>query len=381
MSNLVLITGGAGFIGCEVARKLLIDGFRVRIIDNFSTQIHSNHHLPLDLSGHVELVDSDICDQSSLKRSLLGVSAIIHLAAETGTGQSMYEIEKYFRVNVQGTALMLDLLMKLKSDKLESIVVASSRAIYGEGAYFCSGHGIVFPGQRSILSMKEGQFEPVCPKCRGPITATPSPESSPLSPASFYALTKQTQEQAILLFSRNREINAFALRFQNVYGPGQSLLNPYTGILSIFANLAKENNEIEVYEDGLETRDFVYISDVVAATVACLSHSKKYTGSLNVGSGVATPVLYVAETIRKHLFSNSQIEINGAFRVGDIRHNIACLDEVKNILNYSPSVPFDEGLHHFLNWAVSQEIVNKYGYMKSKEELLSQNLMIVSKKN
>jgi dTDP-L-rhamnose 4-epimerase len=378
MNDLVLITGGAGFIGSEVARTLLCQGYRVRIIDNFSSQIHSNHFLPIDIAGNVELIDADICDPILLANSLDDVRAVVHLAAETGTGQSMYRIENYFKVNVQGTALLLDLLMQGFGKQLETIIVASSRAIYGEGAYTCKEHGLVFPSHRTIISMTARQFEPICPKCKGSILPTPTPESCSLSPASFYAITKQVQEQAVLLFAKNRGINAFALRYQNVYGPGQSLINPYTGILSIFSNLARQNKKIEVYEDGMETRDFVYISDVVDATVNCISHSKNFIGALNIGSGEATSVLHVAKSVCKYLSSKSQIEINGIFRVGDIRHNIANLDRVKSLINYFPSVPFEVGLHRFLDWALSQEIINKGGYLESKEELLSRNLILAS---
>lgn len=378
MNDLVLITGGAGFIGSEVTRALLGQGYRVRILDNFSSQIHSNHLLPIDIAGNVELIDADICDPIFLAKSLADVRAIVHLAAETGTGQSMYKIENYFKVNVQGTALLLDLLMQGFAKKLETIIVASSRAIYGEGAYACKRDGLVSPSHRTIASMMAGQFEPICPDCNGSIVPTPTPESSSLSPASFYAITKQVQEQSVLLFAKNRGINAFALRYQNVYGPGQSLINPYTGILSIFSNLARQNKKIEVYEDGMETRDFVYISDVVDATVNCIRHSKNYIGALNIGSGDATSVLHVANSVCKYLSSNSQIEINGIFRVGDIRHNIANLDRAKSLINYLPSVSFEVGLHRFLDWAVSQEIINKGGYLESKAELLTRNLILAS---
>ncbi len=369
----VLITGGAGFIGQRLARSLLNDGFFIRIIDNFSPQIHSTESLPDDLAGHVDLINADIRNADALKLALNNIDVVVHLAAETGTGQSMYEINKYFDVNVQGTANLLQILQEI--DSVRSIVVASSRAVYGEGAYFCVDHNKVFPHQRLKEDMQKGRFEPVCPYCNVDVKAIPTNEYSPFSPMSMYGLTKQTQEQAVLLYARTKGLNAFGLRFQNVYGPGQSLKNPYTGILAVFSNLARQHKDIEVYEDGLESRDFVYIDDVVESIVHSIKYTDAYQGAINVGSGVKTSVHEVAEMVNSFFSGKGEIKVNGSFRLGDIRHNIADLTLANNILNFRPKVEFRTGLINFLEWASSSPVVCSDSYKNSVTELTEKGLM------
>jgi dTDP-L-rhamnose 4-epimerase len=372
----VLITGGAGFIGLRVAKALLKQGSQVRILDNFSPQIHATDTLPDDLAPHVELIKADVRDRDAMAKTLQGVNGIIHLAAETGTGQSMYEIDRYFSVNVQGTATMLDLLQNSNcAPDLHNIVIASSRAVYGEGAYHCDNHGMVFPEQRTRLHMSAAAFEPLCPVCSSSVSLLPTPESSPFMPMSMYGLTKQVQEQAVLMFARTRGINGFGLRYQNVYGPGQSLKNPYTGILAVFSNLARQNQGIEIYEDGLESRDFVYIDDVVEATVRSINYSDQFVGALNVGSGQATSVMTVAEEIKAYFDSHSTIKVTGAFRIGDIRHNIADVSRLEQVLDFVPGVKFKQGLANFLDWAAEQAPEDKAAYTRSVNELAARGLM------
>jgi dTDP-L-rhamnose 4-epimerase len=372
----VLITGGAGFIGQKLAKMLLNQGIDVRILDNFNHQVHSHEELPECLKSHVELIKADVRDREAVKHALDGVDKVVHFAAETGTGQSMYEIERYFSVNVQGTANLLDLLQNdTAGSKVNSIIVASSRAIYGEGAYRCKEHDTVYPDQRKHQSLLDGQFNPICPHCHGFITMLPTPEDAPFKPMSVYGLTKQVQEQALLMFAQTKGINGFGLRYQNVYGPGQSLKNPYTGILAVFSNLARQNQAIEIYEDGVESRDFVYIDDVIDATLQCVNFSGHFVGALNVGFGQATSVLKVAEEIKEFFNSKSTITVSGAFRMGDIRHNMADLHLVNTVLGFEPKVNFKEGLNRFLSWAVQQPEEDKSAYARSANELAAKGLM------
>jgi len=373
----ILITGGAGFIGQHACRAFLRAGAAVRVLDNLQPQIHGpNGRLATELSGAVELFHGDIRDRELVAKATDGVHKIVHLAAETGTGQSMYEVERYFGVNVQGTAVLVDVLQNSPAAAtVKSIVVASSRAIYGEGAYRCSVHGPVFPRPRAALDMSRGTFEPGCPICGAAASFEPTLESAPLNPMSIYGLTKQVQEQLVLMYCRNRGINGVALRYQNVYGPGQSLRNPYTGILAVFSNLARQGQNIEIYEDGLESRDFVYVDDVVTATLRAAALSKPFCGSLNIGSGLPTTVHEVATQVNRHFGNKSTIQVTGAFRVGDIRHNVASLLKAKEVLDYSPSVPFEDGIKRFLKWAEREEASDVGAYAASVAELDSRGLM------
>jgi dTDP-L-rhamnose 4-epimerase len=371
----VLITGGAGFIGSHVARKLLESCCEVTILDNFSVQIHGdNRQLPEDLGGEVRLVHGDVADPIAIKEALQGVDRIVHLAAETGTGQSMYEVGRYARTNLEGTAQLYENLVKSSSRNIERIVVASSRAIYGEGAYYCERDGMVYPQPRASADKQIGNFDPVCPLCKGECKAVATPESACLQPSSFYGLTKMTQEQMVLLFGQVLRISSVALRYQNVYGPGQSLQNPYTGILAIFSNLARVGQPIRVFEDGMESRDFVYIDDVVDATVAALLAPLEGCYSVNVGSGERTTVLQVAEQINVHFGGRSKVQVTGAFREGDIRHGFADLTFASQLLGYQPARGFRDGLERFLNWT-EQSVPSTEGYEHSLAEMRERGLL------
>jgi len=371
----VLITGGAGFIGTRLARALLLRGDSVTLLDNFSPQIHgSNTKLPDDLESAVRLIRGDVRDENIWASALRGQQVIVNLAAETGTGQSMYEVAKYEQVNLAGTSLLYDRLAKQPGHGIERIVVASSRAIYGEGAYTCPSHGLVFPQPRSSAEKKAGRFDPVCPACAAVCASVATPETAPFQPSSFYGLTKQVQEQMTLLFGQVLGIPSIALRYQNVYGPGQSLKNPYTGILAIFSNLARAGADINIFEDGEESRDFVYIDDVVRATVAAIHNPDTESFAVNVGSNERTTVMQVAQAINSYFGGKSKIHISGAFREGDIRHGVADLTRARALLAYQPSVPFQQGLNDFLAWAEESE-PELDGYQRSLSELESRGLL------
>jgi len=355
MTNRVLITGGAGFIGTHLARRLLREGCQVTILDSFSPQVHGDQRsLPPELAGHVRLLIGDVRDRDAFQQALDGQDMVVHLAAETGTGQSMYELERYEQVNMGGTAVLLDCLVNDPHRHVHRIVLASSRAVYGEGKYQCPGCGVVYPAMRSAQDMQAGRFEPRCPHCGAECSPLPTDEDSPLRPSSFYGLTKQTQEQMLSLFARSLGLSAFILRYQNVYGPGQSLRNPYTGILAIFASQARSGQPIRVFEDGRESRDFVYIEDAVEATWRCLGVEAGGVEVLNVGSGSRVTVSEVAQGIVQFFGSRSEVSVTGEFRLGDIRHSLADLSRVRQRLGFEPRWSFAEGLREFLLWAEGQ---------------------------
>jgi dTDP-L-rhamnose 4-epimerase len=356
LSMNVLVTGGAGFIGTHLARRLLHEGCSIAVLDNFNPQVHAGEQtLPPDLAGHVPLYRGDIRDRDLLAQALEGREVVVHLAAETGTGQSMYEVLRYEDTNIKGTAVLADYLMSRRSSRIQQIIVASSRAVYGEGKYRCPQHGEMFPRARRVDDMKEARFDPLCPACGAACKPEPTAEDSPLQPASFYGLTKQFQEQMLSLFAETLGLQCRALRFQNVYGPGQSLNNPYTGVLAVFSTQAQANRPIEVFEDGLESRDFVYIADAVEAIWQCIATPGDRGESLNVGTGRRIAIREVVREIVRFFDSKSEIKITGAFRQGDIRHNCADLTKVQRVLNFKPRWQFADGLREFLAWASGQE--------------------------
>lgn len=373
----ILISGGAGFIGSNLALKLVSLGHNVRVLDNLSPQIHTNSkensQLYQSIKGKVTFINGDVRNRKDWQKAIANSTVIVHLAAETGTGQSMYQIEKYVQVNCGGTAIILDVLANEKHT-VKKVVVASSRAIYGEGKYYCESHGEVFPDEREDTQMSNGQFEPLCSICKQPLSMLATDEYSKIHPSSIYGITKSDQEQMILVACKSLGISAIALRYQNVYGPGQSLSNPYTGILSIFSTRILNNNPINIFEDGKESRDFVFIDDVVNATVLAIQDNKLKSCSLNVGSGVSTTVQTVADSLKKLYQSDVDIKVSGNYRLGDIRHNKADISKIKKLLGFSPKVSFEDGLKQFVDWVKNQE-VNSDNYEQSINEMKDKGLM------
>jgi dTDP-L-rhamnose 4-epimerase len=372
----VLITGGAGFIGVHLARRLLQEGYTVTVFDNFNPQVHGgNQTLPLDLAEHVRLIIGDVRDQDAFHQALDDQEIVVHLAAETGTGQSMYRIAHYSDVNIGGTAILLDYLVNRKNSRTNKIVVASSRAVYGEGKYACTSHGIVYPSLRTEESFKAGRFEPTCPVCGQNCLPLPTDEGALIAPTSIYGITKHVQEQMALLIGRTIGISALALRYQNVYGPGQSLQNPYTGILAIFSSLARAERTINIFEDGKESRDFIFIDDVIEATYRCIKTAATSVEVFNIGSGIGISVLEVAQATIKYFGSKSQYIVSGDFRLGDIRHNIADISKARHSLGFKPEWSFDHGFREFLAWA-SEQPIPTISYDQSLKELRARGLLL-----
>jgi dTDP-L-rhamnose 4-epimerase len=374
----ILITGGAGFIGSALSLELLLKGYEVRVLDNLSPQIHgtdpdTTSPLYNSIKGKVNFIKATVTSREDWINSIKDMDAIVHLAAETGTGQSMYEIEKYSAVNIGGTSLMLDILTNSKHS-IKKVIVASSRAIYGEGKYLSKEKGYVYPLSRTQENMSKGLFECIYDGCVNPLELVGTDEESKIHPTSVYGITKQMQEQMVMCVCPTIGIAPVAFRYQNVYGPGQSLSNPYTGILSIFSTRIKNNNPINIFEDGKESRDFVYIDDVVKATILGLEKEVANGHSYNVGTGTATDVITVANTLIEKYGIEVPVTIRGDYRLGDIRHNFADITKLKLMLGFEPEWDFSRGIGQFAEW-VNKQAIQQDKYNMSINELEKKGLI------
>jgi dTDP-L-rhamnose 4-epimerase len=376
----VLIIGGAGFIGSHLAPLLVKSGYEVRILDVISAQVHGAvpHGLGWLESLGIEFVRGSVTDRRAVEASLEGVEHVVHLAAETGTGQSMYEVARYNEVNSQGTAVLLDVLANRRDLGVRRIVLASSRSVYGEGAYTCpacgDAVGRLFPGTRPTAQLAVHRWEPLCSCCGGALTAVPTRENDPVRPASVYAATKYAQEDLVRVACEALGVGYAILRLQNVYGEGQSLKNPYTGILSIFSTRIRRGQDLPIFEDGLESRDFVHVDDVTRAMQACLVSATPINRVVNVGSGVATSVIDVARQLVASLGVSVPLRVTSEYRIGDIRHNVADVTHLRELLPYGARICLSEGLDRFAAWVKTQPLPqDRLG--QANAELRKRNLM------
>lgn len=372
----VLVTGGAGFIGSRLCAGLLEHGLHVRVLDNLSPQIHGpNARPPAWTSAEgVEFVYGTVTDRDTLDAALDGVDAVAHLAAETGTGQSMYEIARYNEVNTQATALLFDILANRKTHEVKRIVLTSSRSIYGEGAYQRADGGRVFPGARSAEALAAHQWEPTDPDTGEALVAVATRETDPPRPASIYAATKYAQEDLVRIGCEAFGIGYAIFRLQNVYGEGQSLNNPYTGILSIFSTRIRRGSDLPLFEDGEESRDFVHVDDVAEALRRSLVRDVAPNAIMNVGSGVPTSVRQVAEGLSRAFGREPETRITGEYRLGDIRHNWADISRLRDLLDFTPEVTLEQGLARFAGWVSSQPLPEDQ-LDRANAELKRRNLM------
>jgi dTDP-L-rhamnose 4-epimerase len=309
--------------------------------------------------------------------ALNDVDSVVHLAAETGTGQSMYRIGDYTSTNVLGTALLLDVLAN-DHHQVTKLLLASSRSVYGEGTYRCAGCGLVYPPIRSLDSLQAGQWEPLCPSCCGPIHPVATPEIARTSPASVYAATKLAQEDLVRIAANALGVPFLIFRLQNVYGEGQSLNNPYTGILSIFSNRIRQGKVIALFEDGQESRDFVHVSDVSEAMALGLESDGGDGLTMNVGSGEQVSVHTIARSLQRQFTEPSTLVVSGQYRLGDIRHNFADISAIGQALGFSPRVSLEEGIARFVHWVKMQPIAEdgpEDGLDRANRELIERGLM------
>lgn len=371
----ILITGGLGFIGKSLIKDLHNSRVKIVVIDKLSEQIHGRNYIQSEefkaLTRIAEIYVDDIATMNNLDDLVAGAGIIYHLASETGTGQSMYETSKYSFTNDYGTARLTESILRVGND-LKHLILSSSRSVYGEGAYRDTSGNTVFPSTRTELDLSKGIFNPTLKGTE--LSPIATKENAPVQPGSYYAAQKLHQENMFAILSKSLNVKLTILRFQNVYGPGQSLSNPYTGILSIFSNLARSGRGFEIFEDGMESRDFVYIADVTAALVASPSRKGDTIEIINIGTGKQISVVEVAEKIKSYFGNNIKVEITGRYRVGDIRHNFSDITKAKDLLKFSPYINFDQGLKLFLDWVRTQPAM-KSSYDKSIQELKDKNLL------
>jgi dTDP-L-rhamnose 4-epimerase len=347
----VLITGGAGFIGSHLADELVRAGYRVRVLDSLVEQVHGEAQRPVYLGEEIELVAGDVRNAEVVRGALEGIDAVFHFAARVGVAQSMYEPAEYAGANTAGTGVLLEALLEHPVRKL---VVASSMSVYGEGAY-----EPVPAVERSREQLERGEWEPHGSNGEE-LSPVPTPESKQPSLASIYALTKHDQERMCLLFGAAYDVPAVALRLFNVYGPRQSLSNPYTGVLAIFASRLLNGRRPVVYEDGRQRRDFVNVADVVRASRLALERDGADGRAVNVGSGRSATVLEIADELARVLGKEIEPEVVGKFRAGDIRHCFADVSLARETLGFEAEISLEEGLRSLAGWLEGEAATDRF---------------------
>jgi dTDP-L-rhamnose 4-epimerase len=354
----ILVTGGAGFIGSHLVDRLVSGGHDVTVLDRLDEQVHQGKK-PGYLNPKAKYVFGDVGDEKLLKGALRDVEAIYHQAAAVGVGQSMYEIKKYVDANTSATAKLLEVLVNTEHG-VKKLIVASSMSIYGEGAYKCASCGVVHPKLRDDKQLKSRRWEMLCPDCGKEVLPLPTTEEKPLFPTSIYAITKRDQEEMCLTVGRAYGLPTVALRYFNVYGPRQSLSNPYTGVCAIFSSRIKNGNPPLIFEDGNQMRDFINVADIVQANMLALKNKNMDFGSFNVGTGKAISINEIAETLLKLYGKDGSLspKIANKFRSGDIRHCFADISKIKR-MGFEPKVSFREGMAELVSWGKKTEAVDK----------------------
>lgn len=351
-----LVTGGAGFIGSHLVDRLLAEGREVVVLDSLEEQVHGGR--PPELPDGVEFIEGDVGDHAAADRALARVDEVVHLGAVVGVGQSMYEIERYVRSNTLATAAFLERAVAMK-ERPRRLVVASSMSIYGEGRYECPIHGPLAPPPRRDDQLQARDWELRCPGCGLELTAAPTAEDKPVAPTSVYAVTKRDHEELCLVCGAAYGIPTVALRFFNVYGPGQALSNPYTGVAAIFASRLMNGMPPLIFEDGCQSRDFIHVSDIADGIVRALESEDAPGLAINLGTGVPTDVNAVATELAAGLGVDVEPERSELYRSGDVRHCYADTTLAREVLGFEARVPFAEGMADLLGWLREQEAVDR----------------------
>jgi len=363
VAETILITGGAGFIGRHVAKALIERGDRVRVLDSLVEQVHPSGERPAELHPDAEFTAGDVRDENALVAALRGVDSVIHLAAEVGVGQSMYQIDRYVSANDYGTATLFQQLIERP---VKRVVTASSMSIYGEGLYRTADGELREEVIRTGRA-PDGGWDPVDEQGR-PLSPEPTPEWKRPTLASVYALGKYVQERLTLTLTQAYGMEGSALRLWNVYGPGQALSNPYTGVLAIFSSRIANGQSPLIFEDGEQRRDFVHVEDVARAFLLALDRPEANGQVYNVGSGEHRSVNEVAAELAGAMGSEIRPEITGKTRAGDIRHCIPDLTKIRNELGYAPKREFREGLKELAEWVARQEAEDKVDHARKELE-------------
>lgn len=362
----ILVTGGAGFIGSHIVDALIARGHQVRVLDSLVEQVHGSHaDRPAHLHQAAEFVRGDVREVEVMRRALQGIEVVYHEAAEVGVGQSMYDVTRYVGGNTYATAVLLEILAN-EPHTVQRLIVASSMSIYGEGAYRCPTHGRVHPFLRPEDQLARKDWEMRCPQCGQPADILGTPEDKPLFPTSIYAISKMDQELMCLSIGRAYNLPTVALRYFNVYGPRQALSNPYTGVAAIFSGRLLNGKPPVIFEDGLQSRDFVHVSDIVQANMLALDRDEAVYEVFNVGTGRALSIYDVATALINELKATVQPEVVGGFRAGDIRHCVADISKARLRLGYEPQVKFEDGLTELVAWVKSQSSVDRVEQARSE---------------
>jgi dTDP-L-rhamnose 4-epimerase len=370
----VLVTGGAGYIGSHLVDALVTRDYRVTVLDNLEPQVHRSGAWPSYANANARYVRGDVRDRAVFEPLVLESDAVVHFAAAVSVGQSMYQVDRYVDVNTRGTALLLDILVNAKHH-VEKVLVASSIGVYGEGAYRCATHGAVAPTIRSAEQLAAREWEQRCPVCQAHARSVPTPEDKVLYRDNIYSMTKYHQEEMVLLIGKTYGIPSVAPRFFNVYGPRQSLSNPYAGVAAIWLSRLLNGKQPVVFEDGGQLRDFVSIHDVVACLVLMLETPGADYLPVNVGSGETVTILDIARRLNRILGTSIEPQVTQQGRLFDIRHNTADIARARTLLGFAPKVSLDDGFAELVEWAKTTPDVATDFFDRALDELKAKGLL------
>ncbi len=369
----VLVTGGAGFVGRRLCSELVLRGYTVRVLDSMVPQVHDGFSFRSELPGSVEFIQGALEDPTAVAAALGDVDMVLHQAAAVGVGQSMYEIPRFVASNCGGTANLLQEIVR-RRPQIRKLVVASSMTLYGEGCGRCETHGVVEPALRNPALLAVRSWEPQCPHCGRPLEPAPTSETKLPVPTSVYAVTKRDQEELCLTVGRSYEIPTTALRYFNIYGPGQTLTNPYTGVVCIFISRLLAGQPVLIFEDGQQSRDFVHVSDIVQANILALESTAADYEIFNVSSGELWRLETIANMVRDAVGVGGEIQVTGQYRAGDIRHCHADISKIRSLLGYQPLFGLERGLPEVVAWALTQQ-TSRQNLDRANEELAARGLL------